>query len=150
MKPWEKQRILEENALVKEYAYKNKKELWKTKSKVSRLRDFAKKLVSVSNAQQAKEKDEFIKAVHKKGLVQEKASVEDVLALNVRDMSERRLQTLVFKKGFAKTPKQARQFIVHGHVFVNNKKITSPSTVILKKEEDLIKLKGVSPVEEKK
>jgi len=142
-KPWEKQRILDEKALISEYAYKSKREIWKMKSRVKEFRDFAKQLVSIRSAQEAKEKDEFLKGLYRKGLVKENAEVEDALALTVRDLSERRLQTQVFRKGLAKTPNQARQFIVHGHVFVGDKKVTAPSRIVNRDEEALIKVVGV-------
>ena len=75
--------------------------------------------------------------------VKEGAAVEDALALTVRDISERRLQTQVFRKGLAKTPKQALQFIVHGHGFVGDKKFTAPSRIVNRDEEALIKVVGV-------
>ncbi len=139
-KPWEKQRILEEKKLIDEYAYKNKREIWKMKSKVSSYRDFAKKLVSIRTKQEEKERDEFLKGMFKKGLISKNANVEDVLALTVRDISERRLQTLVFRKGLARSMKHARQLITHGHVFVGDKKVTAPSTLINRDEESLIRL----------
>jgi len=150
IKPWDKQRIIDEKGLIKDYAYKNKKDIWKMKSKVSRLRAFAKKLVSISNEQEVKERDEFLKSLYVKGLIKEDSSVEDVLALTVRDISERRLQTLVFRQGLTQTPRQARQFIVHGHVFVNGNKITVPSALISRKEEGLIKIIGVQVNRSKK
>ncbi len=149
-KPWEKQRILEEKELIKEYAYKNKREIWKMKSIIKRYRDFAKKLVSIRTAQEAKEKKEFLESLYKKGLIEKDAEVDDVLALTIRDISERRLQTLVYRKGLARTPKHARQLIVHGHVYVNNKKITSPSAIIGRDEENLIRVENLGVKDEQK
>lgn len=40
---------------------------------------------------------------------------------------ERRLDNVVFRLKMAKTRKQARQMIVHGHILVNGKKVTAPS-----------------------
>ena len=56
---------------------------------------------------------------------------------------------MVFKKGLAHTPKQARQFIVHGHIAVDGRKVRWPSTLIPLSEENKIsfydksKIKGV-------
>ena len=143
-KPWEKQRIIAEKKLIEEYGYRTKREIWKMKSKVKKYRDFAKKLVLIRTEQEAREKKEFLQSLFRKGLIPEDAEVEDVLALNVRDISERRLQTQVFSKGLANTPRQSRQFIVHGHVFIGDKKVTAPSRLVLKDEEELIKVVGVS------
>lgn len=144
LKRWEKQRIIDEKKLMTEYAYKNKKDLWKMKSELSRYREFAKKLVSIRTPQQVKERDEFLKSLYNKGLINEKSVVEDVLALTIKDVSERRLQTVIFRKGIARTPKHARQLIVHGHVKVNNNTITAPSYTVLREEEGLIKIAGIN------
>lgn len=40
---------------------------------------------------------------------------------------ETRLDNLVYRLGFAKTRFQARQYVTHGHVLVNGKKVTIPS-----------------------
>jgi small subunit ribosomal protein S4 len=48
----------------------------------------------------------------------------------VRNFLERRLQTIVFRKGMARTPVQARQLISHGFISVNGRKVTSPGTTV--------------------
>ncbi len=64
----------------------------------------------------------------------------------MEDIFRRRLQTVVYQKGLARTAKEARMFIVHGHITLNNKKIDSPSYVVQKGEEDLIGFYRSSPV----
>ena len=46
---------------------------------------------------------------------------------NLLSLLERRLDSVVFRLKLAITCAQARQMIVHGHVMVNGKKVTSPS-----------------------
>jgi small subunit ribosomal protein S4 len=75
-------------------------------------------------------------------LLDEKATLDDVLTLNVRELSERRLQTLVYRKGLANTQKQARQFIVHGHIGLNGRKITIPGYIVKKGEEEKVSYYG--------
>ncbi len=48
-------------------------------------------------------------------------------ALNFLRLLELRLQTQVYRLGYAKTIFQARQFVNHGHVTVNGKKVDIPS-----------------------
>ncbi|MDO4197557.1 MAG: 30S ribosomal protein S4 [Erysipelotrichaceae bacterium] len=43
---------------------------------------------------------------------------------------ESRLDSLVYRMGFARTRKQARQLVNHGHVLVNGKKVDIPSAII--------------------
>ena len=52
----------------------------------------------------------------------------------------RRLQTIVQKKLYFKTPYQARQAIVHGHVMIGDRVITIPSYVVKTEEEANIHL----------
>ena len=139
-KPWDKPRMVEEIQLHKEYAFHTKKELWKSVSKLRNFRALARKLIALRGTKQAeKEAKQILLKLYKIGLVKKEAVLEDVLSLNVRDILERRLQTIVLRKGLANTPKQARQFITHGHIFVKNKKITSPSYLVSKSEEEEIK-----------
>jgi len=67
-----------------------------------------------------------------------------VLGLTINDVLDRRLETVVFKKGFARTCKQARQFILHGHVLVGGKKLTSPSHLVTVDEEARIEFMPTS------
>ena len=43
---------------------------------------------------------------------------------------ESRLDNLVFRLGYARTRRQARQLVAHGHVLVNNKKVDIPSYIV--------------------
>ena len=133
-KLYEKPRIEEENLLVQKYGLKNKKEVWKVETSVSKLRRRAKELIKGDD----KEREEFFKKLNHMGFsVKETA---DVLALTKEDWLNRRLQTIVFKKNLATTPKQARQLITHKHVLVNSKAVGSPSFIVTKDLEDKIEL----------
>lgn len=114
-------RIAEENKIVEKYGLKNKREIWKAESVVSDLRRRAKLLIPKSEEEKAK----FFEKLNKMGFTIN--NIADVLALNKENFLERRLQTIVFKKGLVKTPKQARQLIVHKHVLVEGKAINAPS-----------------------
>ena len=62
-------------------------------------------------------------------------SLDDVLSLTIENLLERRLQTLVWKRGLAKTPYQARQLITHGHIVLSQRKVTIPSYIVSPTEE---------------
>ena len=68
------------------------------------------------------------------------------MALTVESILNRRLQTLVKKKGLANTIKQARQFIVHGHIALNGQRIRWPSALIPVDMEDKITYYEKSPI----
>jgi len=80
------------------------------------------------------------------GILGPEAGLEDVLLLTVEVILKRRLQTLVFEKGFAKTIYHARQLIVHGHIQVGGKRINAPSYIVKSKEEDIIGFAPNSPL----
>ena len=68
-------------------------------------------------------------------------SIPDVLSLDKTDYLQRRLQTVLVKKKLARTPKGARQLIVHRKVLVGKNAIDSPSYIVPVDMEDKISLK---------
>jgi small subunit ribosomal protein S4 len=133
--PWNKTRIEEESILVKEYGLKNKKEIWKMKSMMKNFSDQTKYLMASTGPQMDKEKQQLLAKLVKLGLIDATQNLNNILGLGVRDILERRLQTQLYKKGLARSMKQARQFITHEHVIVGGKVITSPSYLLTTQEE---------------
>jgi len=133
--PWEKTRIEEEKIILKEYGLSNKKELWKLESVLKNFKSQIKKLASLKGKQAEREKAQQTNRLLSLGLVKQDAQLGDVLGLKLKDIMERRLQTLVFKKELSRSIKQARQFIIHGHIFVGGKKITVPNYLVKVTEE---------------
>lgn len=134
MHPWQKQRIEEEKPLMKTYGLVNKTELWKVESKLKKFKDNAKKLVAIKGAQAEKERSQIMEKMRSLNLIHSD-SLDDVLGMRLEQLLDRRLQTIVFKKGLARTAKQARQMITHGHIRVNGKKTTAPGYLVPLKEE---------------
>lgn len=139
LKKWDKERIEEERVLVKEYALKNKRELWKFSSILRDFKERAKSLVKETPANFELRK-QLINKLYTLGLVDADAKIDDVLSLELKSLLDRRLQTIVFKKGLALSCKQARQFITHGLIMVGDKKIKSPSYIVKRGEEELIRI----------
>ncbi|ODS36289.1 MAG: 30S ribosomal protein S4 [Candidatus Altiarchaeales archaeon WOR_SM1_86-2] len=148
--PWTGERIGEENKLQNEYGLKNKSEIWKAKATVGRFRTRARELLGSDreDVYSKKRERELMTKLNQMGLLDSDV-LEDVLSLKVNDLLERRLQTMVYRKGLANTIKQARQFVTHGHVAVGDNVVNVPSYPVLTKEEDLIKLVGVPMITEK-
>ena len=139
--PWQKDRIIEEKEIVREYGLKNKKELWKFQSKLRNVTKQVKKIVAAKNPKQATLEKENLRAkLLKYGLIKKDTKLAEVLELKTKDFLERRLQTIVFKKGHANSIKQARQLITHGHIKIKDKKVTIPSYLVLLEEESKISL----------
>ncbi|MEM4271569.1 MAG: 30S ribosomal protein S4 [Candidatus Pacearchaeota archaeon] len=134
-KAFEISRIKEENALMKKYALKNKLEVWKSIAKVDYFRRRAKALAKSS----PEEQEVLFRKLRVLGLKAD--SIADVLAMKLEDILERRLPTIVFKKGFAKTPQEARQMVAHKKVMIENKVIDVPSYLVSLSEENQISIK---------
>ena len=75
-----------------------------------------------------KEQQIFFDRLNKMGMGV--GNISDVLALTEENLFERRLQTFVFKKKFANTIKQARQFIVHKNILVDEAIVNIPSFIV--------------------
>lgn len=133
--PWQRLRIEEERLIEKEYGFKNKKEIWKFKSKIRKLNAQAKKLMRLRNAQSAVEEKQLLDKLYNLGIIEQDAKLENILGLDIRRLLDRRLQTQVFKQNLAGTVKQARQLILHGHIFVNGEKVTIPSYLVHRGDE---------------
>ncbi|HEV8596061.1 MAG TPA: 30S ribosomal protein S4 [Thermoplasmata archaeon] len=148
--PWEAERIKSENELLSKYGLKNKKELWRAQSLLSRLRGRARELqalVRYGNKQAEKERDELIARLGRLGLLPlEGATLDDVLALDVEAILSRRFQTIAYVKGLAFNPRQARQFIVHGHMSVAGRAVRAPGHLVSRKEEEAILYDARSPL----
>ncbi len=136
-KPFELNRIKEEDLLLKKYGLKNKKEIWKVLAKLNYYRLRAKTLAKSSNEEQ----EILLEKLRKIGL--KVNSISDVLGLQLEDLLKRRLPTIISEKKLAGSIRQARQFVVHKNVLVDKKVINSPSYLVPVNLENLISLKIV-------
>ena len=138
--PWRAEVLAEELRLVGEYGLRNKRELWRAASKLRKYRSLARSLFIMTGERRRQEEAKLLGKLYRLGLLPEGAILDDVLRLTVRDFLERRLQTMVYRMGLARTPYQARQFIVHGHVYVGDRKVRSPGYHVMRGEEEQIRL----------
>lgn len=134
-RPWDKSRIEEERKMIKYYGLKRKREIWKAASLLRAYRQRARNLAAVKNKEEEKK---LLEKLFKLGLLEKNATLTDVLGLTVENLLERRLQTLVVKRGLANTMKQARQLITHGHIGINKRRIIFPSFMVPRDLEDKI------------
>ncbi|MFW6014177.1 MAG: 30S ribosomal protein S4 [Nanoarchaeota archaeon] len=142
--PWVKEVIDVEKSLIREYGLKNKKEIWKAKSK---LRHFMAQSKDYSKLDSSDPQIEsFLQRIKKLGIIKESQGLDDVLGLEVKDVLERRLQTIVYKKGLANSVRQARQFIVHNHVTINGVVVNVPGYIVGVGEENAIGISSKSPL----
>jgi len=142
--PWQKERIEEEKLLSKEYGLKNKQEIWRANSLLRNFKRQAKTLVTSTKKQSEIEKDLLLKRLNSLGLLGKNAQIAEVLSIELKDVLERRLQTIVYRKKLANSVNQARQFIVHRHVAVGDKVISVPSYLVTVDEEAKVSFRGTS------
>jgi small subunit ribosomal protein S4 len=142
--PWRSDQLSQELYLVGTYGLRNKRELWKAHTELSRIRKQARMLLAEPHEIRVKKEKELLSFLSKMGIVDSKSSLDDVLGLTFENLLERRLQTIVWKKGIALSPYQARQMITHGHIMIGNRIVTRPGYMVKTDEE--VRLSERSPL----
>lgn len=131
---------MEELKTLGTFGLKTKRELWKAHTQLSRLRHQARSLLALRQEVREKKEPILLQSLAKVGLVEESSTLDDVLNLQVTDLLSRRLQTVVQKKFSFKTPYQARQAVVHGHIMIGDRIVNVPSYVVRTNEEKQVSL----------
>ena len=132
--------LMDELKTLGAFGLKTKRELWKTQTELSRVRLHARSLLALRQEDRKRKEPILIQSLSKIGLVDQNSTLDDVLNLQVTDLLSRRLQTIVQKKLYFKTPYQARQAIVHGHIMIGDSVVTIPSYIVKTEEETKIRL----------
>jgi len=132
--------IMDELKTLGTFGLKTKRELWKTQTELSRVRLQARSLLALRQDERERKEPILMQSLSKIGLVNEDSTLDDVLNLQVTDLLSRRLQTIAQRKLYFKTPYQARQAIVHGHIMIGDSVVTIPSYVVKTEEEAKIHL----------
>ena len=132
--------MMEELKILGTFGLKTKRELWKANTELSRLRLQARSLLALRQEDREQKEPILINSLSKIGLVDKNSTLDDVLNLQVADLLSRRLQTIVQRKLYFKTPYQARQAIVHGHIMIGERVVTIPSYTVKIDEEPKIRL----------
>ena len=132
--------MMDELKTLGTFGLKTKRELWKTQTELSRVRLQARSLLALRQDERERKEPILMQSLSKIGLVNEDSTLDDVLNLQVTDLLSRRLQTIVQRKLYFKTPYQARQAIVHGHIMIGDSVVTIPSYIVKTEEEAKIHL----------
>ncbi len=138
--PWQAARLAEEVGHVKTYGLRNKREVWKAQTLLRNYRRSAMEMLAEITegelAGHVKQKsDDILTKLKRYGILSQEGGLDDILALDARNFLDRRLQTQVYRQGFANTLRQSRQFITHGHIAIEGKKVTVPGYMVTKEEE---------------
>lgn len=113
---------------------------------LSKLRGIARSLIGKAPEERGKMEEELLTRLKRLGILPETAVLDDVLDLTIEDILERRLQTIVFRKGLAKTIHHARQLITHGHISIGKQRVTVPGYMVTREEESQIAYTTKSPL----
>jgi len=130
---------MEELKTLGTFGLRTKRELWKAHTQLSNVRHQARSLLALQQDLREEKEPILMKSLARIGLVSSGATLDDVLNLQVTDLLTRRLQTLVFKKFGFKTPYQARQAVVHGHIMIGDRIVNIPSYTVTTTEEENIR-----------
>ncbi len=145
-RPYEVSNLEEELRLLGVYGLRNKRELWRTRTELSSIRGRAREMLSMGAVERAGREQELIGRLYKLGLVPERATLEDILSLSIQDLLERRLQTVLYRKGLAISLFQSRQFITHGHIAIEGRKVKAPSYMVTRDDEASLDYAESSPL----
>ncbi|GFY87037.1 40S ribosomal protein S9-2 [Actinidia chinensis var. chinensis] len=148
-RPYEKERLDAELKLVGEYGLRCKRELWRVQYALSRIRNAARMLLTLDekNPRRIFEGEALLRRMNRYGLLEENQNKLDyVLALTVENFLERRLQTLVFKTGMAKSIHHARVLIRQKHIRVGRQVVNIPSFMVRMDSQKHIDFSLTSPL----
>jgi len=147
--PWQGERIKAEAEIVRQYGLKNKTEVWKAQTILRNFRRQSRELqarVRTGEAQAKMEADNLLAKCARIGVLPvDGGTLNDILTLTDVRILERRLQTIVYRKGLTNSMKQARQMIIHGHIYMNGHRVTVPGHIVTRLEESSIEYNPTSP-----
>jgi small subunit ribosomal protein S4 len=144
--PWQIDALEDELKMLGQYGLRNKREIWRHKTLLSKYRGIGRSLLGMSTGERRKQEKQLLDRLHRLGILPEESALDDVLDLTLEDILERRLQTLVFHRGLAQSIQQARQLITHGHIAIEGRRVSTPSYLVLKDEETKIAYTQKSPL----
>lgn len=145
-RPFDSERFESELQLIGSYGLRNKKELWKHRTELSRYRRQARNLLALTAEERATLERELVDKLVRLGILTGEPTLDSVLDLTLENLLERRIQTIVFRKGMASSAYHARQLVTHGHIALDGAKVSTPSRLITLDEEQRMGYVGNSPL----
>lgn len=137
-RPYEKARLDQELKIIGEYGLRNKREVWRVKYTLAKIRKAARELLTLDEKEPKRlfegmfvlwfllfvlqsaylhTGNALLRRLVRIGVLDEgRMKLDYVLGLKIEDFLERRLQTQVFKLGLAKSIHHARVLIRQRHI----------------------------------
>jgi small subunit ribosomal protein S4 len=134
-KPFDSDRFEQELQLIGVYGLRNKKELWKHRTELSNYRRLARNLLALPVSEREQQERELVNKLTRIGILTTEPTLDHVLDLTMENILERRLQTIVFRKGLAASMHHARQLVTHGHIALDEARVNTPQRLITVGEE---------------
>ncbi|MDF1538050.1 MAG: 30S ribosomal protein S4 [Candidatus Thorarchaeota archaeon] len=141
-RPFDTERFEQELQLIGSYGLRNKRELWRHKTELSRYRRTARNLLAIPESERRLMESELVNKLSRIGVLRGEQLLDHVLDLTLENVLERRLQTVVFRNGLACSMYHARQLVTHGHIALGDQRVTTPSRLLTVSEEETL---GYSP-----
>jgi len=132
-RPFEKARLDQELKLIGEYGLRNKREVWRVKYSLAKIRAASRELLTLEEKDPRRlfEGNALLRRLVRIGVLDEgRMKLDFVLGLKIEDFLERRLQTQVFKLGLAKSIHHARVLIKQRHIRVRKQVVNVPSFIV--------------------
>jgi len=132
-RPFEKERLDSELKIVGQYGLRNKRELWRVQYALNKIRNNVRHVLTLdeSDPKRIFEGQSIMRRMQRYGLLDEtQLKLDFVLSMSPSDFLERRLQTLVFKQGLAKSIHHARVLIKQKHIRVGKQIVNVPSFLV--------------------
>merc|ERR1712159_909700 len=130
---YDKERLDHELQMLGTYGLKNKREIRRVGLILSKVRAVARDLLTLDEKDPRRifEGQALMRRMIRYGILDEdKQRLDYVLALKIEDFLERRLQTLVHKRGLAKSIHHARVLIRQKHIRVGRQIVDIPSFMV--------------------
>lgn len=144
--PWQMDALEAELKILGQYGLRNKREIWRHKTLLSKYRGMGRSLLGKSVEERRVPEKQLLNRLYRLGILPEGSELDQVLDMTLEDILQRRLQTLVLQRGLAQSIQQSRQLIVHGHISIDGRKVSSPSYLVFKNEEEKIAYSPKSPL----
>lgn len=136
---WDVDRVNHDKNLRRAYGLKTSSEVWRATAELKKYRREARRLLSLTEEERKRDAEKILSKLDKMSILSKGSSIDDVLSLEVKDVLERRFQTIVMRKGLARTMKQARQLITHGFIAIGERRVSAPGYLVTSKEEGMIR-----------